>query len=152
MQDHARALAANDESYRARVLRGAVQGHREWFACHDERHALRAVWARFFEEWDVLLCPVAATAAFPHDQKRDRAERTVVVDGHEENYNDQLFWAGLASLAYLPATAAPAGMTSAGLPVGLQIVGPYLHDRTTIEFARLLAGEIGGFRPPAGYA
>jgi amidase len=75
----------------------------------------------------------------------------VIVDGHEESYNDQLFWAGLASLAYLPATAAPAGFTPGGLPVGVQIIGPYLHDRTTVEFARLLAEVVGGFRHPPGY-
>jgi amidase len=67
-------------------------------------------------------------------------------------YNDQLFWAGPASLCYLPATAAPLGLTPAGLPVGCQIIGAEGEDLTTIEFARLLAGEIGGFVPPPGFA
>ena len=35
----------------------------------------------------------------------------------------RFFWSGLASLCYLPATAAPIGLTAAGLPVGLQIIG-----------------------------
>jgi amidase len=64
---------------------------------------------------------------------------------------DQLFWAGLASLCYLPATAAPIGLTRAGLPVGLQIIGAEGDDLTTIECARLLAAEIGGFAAPPGY-
>jgi amidase len=51
----------------------------------------------------------------------------------------------------LPATAAPIGLTAAGLPVGLQIIGAEGEDPTTIEFARLLADEIGGFTPPPGY-
>jgi amidase len=55
-------------------------------------------------------------------------------------------------LSYLPATAAPIGLTAAGLPVGLQIIGPEGEDPTTIEFARLLANEIGGFVAPSGYA
>jgi hypothetical protein len=57
----------------------------------------------------------------------------------------------LAILSYLPATAAPIGLTAGGLPVGLQITGPEGEDLTTIEFARLLAAEIGGFVPPPAY-
>jgi amidase len=51
-------------------------------------------------------------------------------------------------MAHLPATVAPAGRTAEGLPVGVQIVGPYLEDRTPIEFARRLADVIGGYAPP----
>ena len=64
-------------------------------------------------------------------------------------YAEQLFFAGLASLSYLPATAAPIGLTGEGLPVGLQIVGPEGEDPTTIECARLLEADVGGFVPPA---
>jgi amidase len=151
MREEARRLQHDDRSYRAHVLRGSVQEHRAWFIAHEERTALRDTWARFFEEWDVLLCPTAASAAFPHDQKRERPDRTILVNGREENYNNQLFWAGLASLPYLPASVAPAGRTPAGLPVGVQIIAPYLHDRTAIEVARLLAAETEGFVAPPGY-
>jgi amidase len=34
----------------------------------------------------------------------------------------------------------------------VQIVGPYLEDRTTIAFAELTEREFGGFAPPPGYA
>jgi amidase len=77
--------------------------------------------------------------------------RVLQVNGKPVNYNDQLFWAGPASLSYLPATAAPLGLTPAGLPVGTQIIGAEGEDLTTIEFARLLADEIGGFVPPPDY-
>lgn len=151
MRAQTQDLRPDDDSYRARVLRGATQMHRDWFAAHEARHAMRAAWARFFRDWDVLLCPVAASAAFAHDQERDRLDRTILVNGAPQDYNDQLFWAGLPSLVYLPATAAPVGLTPSGLPVGMQIIGPYLGDRTTIHFARLLAVEIGGFARPPGY-
>ncbi len=144
-------LAAHDQSYGARVLRATVQDHRRWFAAHVERQALRAAWAAFFEEYDVVLCPVAASAAFPHDQQRERPDRRIIVNGREEDYNAQLYWAGIASLPNLPATAAPAGRTPGGLPVGVQIMGPYLEDHTTIEFARLLAEVSEGFVPPPSY-
>ena len=111
----------------------------------------RAAWSAFFDDYDVVLCPVAASAAFPHDQQRERPERRIVVNGREEDYNAQLYWAGIASLPNLPGTAAPAGRTPGGLPVGVQIVGPYLEDHTTIECARLLAQVTEGFVPPPGY-
>jgi amidase len=40
-------------------------------------------------------------------------------------------------------------MSASGLPIGLQIIGPYLEDRTTIAFAELVEREFGGFVPPA---
>jgi amidase len=51
-------------------------------------------------------------------------------------------------MALLPATCAPAGRTAGGLPVGLQVVGPYLEDRTTIDFARRIADVVGGYEAP----
>lgn len=44
----------------------------------------------------------------------------------------------MASLANLPATVAPVDRTATGLPIGIQIIGPYLEDRTTIELAGLI--------------
>jgi amidase len=99
-----------------------------------------------------LLTPVAATAAFGHDHNPSRDERRVNVNGTSVPYAEQMFFAGLASLSYLPATAAPIGLTAEGLPVGMQIIGPEGEDPTTIEFARLLAAEIGGFVPPPAYS
>ena len=54
----------------------------------------------------------------------------------------------MALLPNLPATAAPIGFTRGGLPIGVQVIGPYLEDRTTIAFAGLLEREFGGFTPP----
>jgi len=106
----------------------------------------------FFKDYDLLLCPPAASAAFPHDQKGERHERTVRVNGREVPTTDQLFWAGYSGMVYLPSTVAPAGFTPARLPVGVQIIGPQYGDRTCIEFARLLEGEFQGFVAPDGYA
>jgi amidase len=147
----AAALAVDDDTYFARITRAAVQPYRQWFAANEERWRMRARFAEFFESWDVLLCPIAARPAFPHDQKRARPDRRVEVNGRLEDYNDQLFWAGFFGILGLPATVIPMGQAPSGLPVGLQIVGPYLQDRTTLEFARLLEAEIGGFAPPPGY-
>lgn len=147
----AEAASADDRSYVVEVARGTVMSHRQWILENEERVHLQARWAEFFERVDVLLCPAAPTTAFPHDQGRPREERTITVNGRQVDYNAQLFWAGLSGVVYLPSTVAPAGRAPGGLPVGIQIVGPHLGDRTTIDFARLLAVEIGGFAAPPGF-
>ena len=102
-------------------------------------------------EYDLLLCPAASSAAFPHDRDGERHERTIQVNGDMVPTTDQLFWAGLSGVVYLPSTVAPAGLTRSGLPGGLQIVGPFLHDRRCIAFASLIESAFGGFVPPPGY-
>ncbi|MGH7060161.1 MAG: amidase [Stellaceae bacterium] len=148
----AATVAPEDMSFHATAARGAAVRHRDWGIANEARTRLRHEWQDFFQRFDVLLAPVAATAAFRHDHNPDRDRRMVEVNGKPIPYGDQRFWAGLASLSHLPATAAPIGLTPAGLPVGMQIIGAEGEDLTTIEFARLLAAEIGGFIPPSGYA
>jgi len=145
-------LAADDQSYFAHMTRANVLPHRNWLAANEARHKMRLAWAEFFKEWDVLLCPTAATAAYPHDQKGERHERKVRVNGKDVPTTDQLFWAGYSCVSYLPSTVAPAGLTADGLPVGVQIIGPQMGDRTCIQVARLLEREFQGFAPPRGYA
>jgi len=148
-----RALSADpdDFSYKTIVDRAVTMTHKDWLAWNAERELLRREWDVFFEDYDLLITPVAASAAFPHDQVGDRADRTIPINNGNEPTVDQLFWAGLPGVVYLPATAAPAGLTRSGLPVGVQIIGPYLNDLKTIEFAKLIEREIGGFVPPTGY-
>jgi amidase len=146
----AETLSPDDMSPRAHTARGATMPQRAWGRANEQRNRLRYQWRDFFTRYDVLIAPVAATAAFPHDHNPDVGARRVIINGQPHPHVD-ITWAGLAALSYLPATAAPIGLTAAGLPVGLQIIGPEGDDPTTIEFARLLAQEIGGFIPPPGY-
>jgi amidase len=145
-------LGDADRGYGARNIRGVTQSHRHWYEAHRARQQFRLKWRDFFSRYDVLLCPVSATAAFPHNQETPRLERKLLVNGHPQDYNDQMFWAGLATLCYLPATVVPVKQTADGLPVGVQIIGDIGEDRTTIAMAKLLAELTGGFTPPAGYA
>ena len=50
--------------------------------------------------------------------------------------------------SYLPAAAAPVGLTRDGLPVGMQVIAPYLEDRTAIDVARHLERLLGGYQQP----
>jgi amidase len=148
----AHSLAPDDESYYARMVRANTLFHRDWLAANETRHQLRWKWAAFFKEWDLLLCPVASSAAFPHDHAGERYERTIAVNGKTVLTTDQLFWAGYSGMAFLPSSVAPAGLTPGGLPVGVQIVGPQYGDRACIAFAQLLEREYRAFVPPPGYA
>ncbi|HKA52991.1 MAG TPA: amidase [Candidatus Binatia bacterium] len=144
-------LPQNDDSDLARFAHAATQRHRDWLSANEARAHYRVRWAEFFKDYDVLLCPITTTAAIPHDHSEPMLARTIRVNGQPRSYLDQIAWAGVIGMAYLPATIAPVGRTSEGLPVGIQIVGPYLEDRTPIDFARRLAEVVGGFAVPPGY-
>jgi amidase len=151
MQDQVSALSPDDRSSAAQMLRGVVVHHKDWLALNERRHKLRLKWDAFFEDYDLLLCPVAASGAFPHDHSADRPARTIVVNNKKVPAFDQLFWAGYSGVTYLPATSAPIGLTADGLPVGVQIVGRQYDDYACIQFAKLLEQEYRGFVPPPAY-
>jgi amidase len=136
------------EQIRTRAL---VSSHREWVQADRMREGLAARWRAFFRDWDVVVCPVLPTPAFPHDHSEQRT-RTLDIDGTAYPYANQIVWAGLATLTGLPATAVPIARSEAGLPIGVQIIGPYLEDRTTIAFAEAIEREFGGFVAPPGFA
>ena len=141
-----------DRSYRTVLDHGVTLNHREWWALHEERELMRLAWQDFFGDYDLLLCPTAASAAFVHDHEGERPDRTIDINGKQEPAVDQLFWAGWSCGVYLPATVAPAGLTRSGLPCGIQIVAPHLHDKRSIRFAELMSRELGGFVPPPNFS
>ena len=148
----AAALPPDDNSLTAERVRSAVLSHRDWMAADSARAGLRERWRRLFVEWDAVICPTMPTPPYPHDHSMPDYARKIDIDGKEYPYQDQLVWAGVATTPGLPATAAPIDRSDTGLPIGVQIVGPYLEDRTTIAFAELMEREFGGFAPPPGYA
>lgn len=138
------------EDYQTKQMKAALQRHRDWRMKDVQRQLLRQKWAEYFETFDVLLCPVTPVPAFPHDHG-NWFRRTIEINGDRYPYSDLMVWAGLTSLTYLPSTVAPIGITSKGLPIGIQIIGPYLEDKTTLHFAKLLGDLVGGFTPPPSY-
>jgi len=147
LKSFAQSFDADDMSFFSVIMRAASLDHRSWDRHNKIRTEIRLHWKRFFEDWDILICPTMVTTASPHDHSPQPA-RTILVDGTEAPYWDQIFWTALASVAYLPSTVFPTGPAPDGLPIGLQAIGAEFADRTTIEFAQLMAREIGGFRPP----
>jgi len=149
-QAAAAALLPDDASPSALSLRGTVMSHRAWIRTDRVRAGVAHQWRQLFREWDVVVCPVMPTLAFSHDH-RDMNAREMVVDGTVIPYVAQSVWSSVATLTGLPATAMPIGISEDGLPIGIQIVGPYLEDRTTITFAALVERELGGFVAPPGF-
>ena len=148
--EHVKTLDAEDDSDAARVFRGQVSSFRDWAAANEARHKLRWAWHEYFAEFDALVMPIMPTAAFAHDH-RPFGERTILVDNDERPYFEQVFWAGLTGVAYLPSTVIPTGLNKDGLPIGVQIVGPEYGDLITIGIAQELERLGFDFTPPDAY-
>jgi amidase len=132
---------------------GSTRSKAIWLVAGTARAQLQQQWSALFRQWDVVLCPPMTTPAFAHDHSLPIEARHIEIDGKGYPYRDaQFVWVEPATTSGLPATVAPIDRSETGLPIGVQIIGPYLEDRTTIAFAELLERESGGFMPPPGYA
>ena len=132
-----------------RMGRSTAMRHREWLAHNERRLQLRERWREFFDSFDIILLPVQPRGAIPHDHSEPQWDRRIEIDGVDRPYLDLFGWTGPAGAGYLPATVVPAGVGDDGLPIGVQIVGPYLHDLTTLAAARSIADLCGGCPRPA---
>jgi amidase len=150
-QAMAARLSDDDDSLAAERLRGIVLSHRDWVVADSRRVGLRAQWRELFKAFDAVICPVMPTPAYPHDHHEPQEERRIMIDGKPYPYVDQLVWPGIATLPGLPSTALPVAMSDDGLPIGVQIVGPWLEDRTPLKLAELIEREFGGFTPPPAF-
>ncbi len=106
---------------------------------------------RDFQNVEAFLLPALPVPAFPHDHTEQSRRTLATPEGQLPYLPALLSYMSVAALTGCPATVAPAGKTAKGLPVGIQILGPYLEDATPIRLAGLLAKENGGFTPPQGY-
>ena len=132
----------------ADYAKGATQQAREWIGVNEARAHLRAGWDQFFTGYDLMLTPVLPTNAFAHVTEGSVVKRRLEIDGTVRNYLDLFIWPGLAGASYLPASVAPIGVCADGLPGAVQIIGPYLEDKTCMDFAVKLGKIFGGFVPP----
>ena len=113
----------------------------DWFALCDAQARVRRAFAKLFEQYDAILCPVHGTTAFPHDDTPDMGTRVLMVDGMPTPYADQFAWISMATFAGLPSTSTPIGRASDGLPYNMQVIGADRRDHDTIALAGLLASS-----------
>jgi amidase len=118
-------------------LHAALGPRSEWQAALDP----------FFERYDALLMPPASTPALPHDPRGIDA-RPYEVDGVARSIFEITAWISPATVLHLPATTVPVMRTPAGLPCGVQVVGPRFGDATTIAIAHSIERLTGGFVAP----
>ena len=128
----------------------AIAGrYRTWARANGLRQHQRAAWAGFFEHYDVVLAPVMPTAAFAHDTERPITDRNLDVDGALVPHLVAMAWCGAIGSVLLPVVTLPTGPTPGGLPVGVQVIGPFLSDLRLLRIAGLLDSAGGpGFAPP----
>ena len=147
-QADAMKLALDDRSLEAFALRGQVLSYRDFGRVGRTKTLLRHQWRELFNKFDVVLCPVMPISAFAHDHSQDMNAQTLMVDDRSIPYGEVGLWCSLATLTGQPSTVMPIGQCSKGLPIGMQIIGPFLEDLTTITFAHCLEREFGGFKLP----
>ena len=125
---------------------GAAPTIKDWVDCMTAQEIIRRQWDCFFGSFDVVIAPCYATPAFPHFPEPDPwpgLNRTLRIDGAEVPFAPQHAWPLYAGMPRLPATAAPIGRTRTGLPIGVQFIGPFLEDLTTIAFAQQVSQAFG---------
>ena len=141
--------ATADDTPIGRIKAATSMRHRDRLADNERRLQIRERWREFFVDHDVMLLPVHPRPAIPHDHSPEQWERTVDVGGVEHPYGHLFRWTGPAGAGMLPATVVPVGMSDDGLPIGVQIVAPFIEDRTGLRVAALIEELVGGCPRPA---
>jgi amidase len=139
------------ETPAAQTRRLLAMRHRQWLSHNERRLQMRKRWEEFFTNWDAVLLPVMSCPAILHDHSEPQAARTALVSGEPQPYWNLTTWMAPAGACYLPATVVPVGCLKNGLPVGIQIVGAYLEDLTTLDLAKRLLALLGGCPRPPGF-
>jgi Asp-tRNA(Asn)/Glu-tRNA(Gln) amidotransferase A subunit family amidase len=130
---HAEFVARNPELYQPETLRRIRTGEnisRESLAeCHQELQRLRREIAATFTDLDLLVMPTTPIPAPTIDELKQNPEllrpRELVLLRNTRPIN---VWG-------LPAISVPCGFTAAGLPIGLQIVGPHWGEGKVLQLA-----------------
>ncbi|HLZ85337.1 MAG TPA: amidase [Caulobacteraceae bacterium] len=146
-REEADRLAPDTDPLAAAGARAWALSHRDWVRDDRRRLAAASRWRELFESFDVVLCPAMPTNAFPKQAPQAHRGR-LDVDGRPMPYDALPLWGAVATVTGLPATVVPLGLDASGIPVGAQVIGPYLEDLTTLRFSQLMEQEFGGFRPP----
>jgi amidase len=127
------------------------RSHLEWLRHDEQRAALQRQWAEWFADYDVLLAPAWCTPPFEHDHEGNMMDRVVMVNGVARNHFELSQWLMMVNLLNLPSTMTPIGRTGSGLPVGMQVIAPYLQDRRALRVACLVSEVVGGYEVPPGF-
>jgi aspartyl-tRNA(Asn)/glutamyl-tRNA(Gln) amidotransferase subunit A len=132
----ASALAGSDSDYRDVVAKGATYSGVEYVEAGYRRNSLRASFLEIFGKVDAIVTPTVAVTAFPAGTLGVDEVAGVAVDRH-------LGWSPFSwpiNLTGLPAATIPCGFDSDGLPIGLQIIAPWLDEGLIVRIAAAFEG------------
>ena len=129
--------------------RGISLSHREWMALERKRRLLAAEWHELFRRHDVVLTPTVLTTALPHDHSMPVWDRRFTLGGTARPWRPTLTrWCGAPGVLRLPSVTVPVGRTTAGLPVGMQVIADQYDDRQAIAASAIIARSTDGYTPP----
>jgi amidase len=137
--------------YYKAMVGGITSSHKDWSLWSVTRLLVRAAWQEYFKDFDAFIMPANFITAFAHDHDPNMYGRIIATPGGPRFYGEAFKWISIATLAGCPATAVPIGRTKDNLPVGMQIMGPFLEDATTIDLAMKIEEDLGGFIMPPGF-
>ncbi|MEZ5933602.1 MAG: amidase family protein [Alphaproteobacteria bacterium] len=136
-------LALSEPEFRATVDQGLTYAGTDYVKALHERAKLRGLFLGVFEQADILVTPTVAVTAFEAG-----TIGTDVVDG--QSVDRHLGWSPFSwpiNLAGLPAASIACGFDPAGLPIGLQIVGPALGEDVVLKVAAAFEAARATGRP-----
>lgn len=114
-------LSEYSRVFRVRVMAGALVRAADYIAAQRRRSELIAITAKAFERFDVLIAaPTSGTAPLLTEQRPD------------DGFSRPLLTT-VANVAAIPSMVVCGGFTSAGLPLGLEIMGPAWADATVLR-------------------
>ncbi|MEU1921442.1 amidase [Streptomyces albogriseolus] len=130
---HQVTLRAVPELYQAdvRILleAGELMGAGDHLRAQRARTLMRDAWARILEEVDVIAAPAVPMAAVPSGQ-----ETVTWPDGTVESVSDAYVrLSSPANITGVPALSVPVGRDTAGMPIGMQLLGRPFAERTLLR-------------------
>ncbi len=138
--------------YERKRFEGLTMSHKDWYYLSAFRHISRLAWQTYFKQYDAFIMPANCVAAFPHNtHDSNMYGRVIESPDHPRYYGEAFKWISVATLAGCPVTVIPAGKTKTHLPVGIQIMAPYMEDGTSLDLAMKIESILGGFTPPPGF-
>jgi amidase len=137
--------------YYRNFVDGLTISHKDWSTLAMRRLASRLAWQEYFKTFDAFLMPANCVPAFAHNHDRNMWGRIIESSDSTRYYAETFKWISIATLAGLPVTVIPVGKTKANLPVGIQIMGPYMEDGTSLDLAMKMENVLGCFTPPPGF-